>query len=312
MKKYIDLTEQQGGGSGGTTNYNTLSNQPQINGVTLTGNKTSADLGITGGVTDYTELANQPQINSVTLTGNKTSEDLGLMSNANFLPANHVITVATDGSGDFTSLVDAVNYLKGNYSNGTINIHVLSGTYAVNGIITLDESLGNISKVNIYGDGIDNTIFNFTNITNYKGAININYVNTLFTFKDLTIVNQDTAKDNRLGINVLLARAIINNCKTVNFFEGVTSARGSNVYITTKVTNNDCKSAIVAYAGGHISTGYGTQFVVTNATYGIWVDMGGTVALASVQRVFNNVTNSTNTTIGSTTANGYIGGEWHT
>lgn len=37
-----------GGGSGseGTTNYNDLENKPQINGVTLSGNKTSEDLGI--------------------------------------------------------------------------------------------------------------------------------------------------------------------------------------------------------------------------------------------------------------------------
>lgn len=35
-----------GGGSGGTTNYNDLTNKPQINGVTLEGNKTSADLNI--------------------------------------------------------------------------------------------------------------------------------------------------------------------------------------------------------------------------------------------------------------------------
>lgn len=35
-----------GGGGGGTTNYNNLSNQPQINSVTLTGNKSSSDLGL--------------------------------------------------------------------------------------------------------------------------------------------------------------------------------------------------------------------------------------------------------------------------
>lgn len=35
-----------GGGGGGTTNYNDLDNLPQINGNVLTGNKTSADLGI--------------------------------------------------------------------------------------------------------------------------------------------------------------------------------------------------------------------------------------------------------------------------
>lgn len=34
------------GGGGGTSDYEQLSNQPQINGHTLTGNQTSADLGI--------------------------------------------------------------------------------------------------------------------------------------------------------------------------------------------------------------------------------------------------------------------------
>lgn len=35
-----------GGGGGGTDDYSLLSNKPQINGTTLTGNKTSAQLGI--------------------------------------------------------------------------------------------------------------------------------------------------------------------------------------------------------------------------------------------------------------------------
>ena len=42
---------KNGGGSGGTTNYNDLTNKPQINGVTLSGNKTSADLGISAETT---------------------------------------------------------------------------------------------------------------------------------------------------------------------------------------------------------------------------------------------------------------------
>lgn len=36
----------QTGGSGGTTNYGDLTNKPQINGITLSGNKTSADLSM--------------------------------------------------------------------------------------------------------------------------------------------------------------------------------------------------------------------------------------------------------------------------
>lgn len=47
-EQYLDYLCKNGtgGGSGGTTNYNDLQNKPSINGVTLEGNKTSADLNI--------------------------------------------------------------------------------------------------------------------------------------------------------------------------------------------------------------------------------------------------------------------------
>lgn len=35
-----------GSGGSGTTDYNALTNKPSINGITLTGNKTSIDLGM--------------------------------------------------------------------------------------------------------------------------------------------------------------------------------------------------------------------------------------------------------------------------
>lgn len=41
-----DLSDTTGGGGGSTTNYNDLTNKPQINGTTLSGNKTFADLGL--------------------------------------------------------------------------------------------------------------------------------------------------------------------------------------------------------------------------------------------------------------------------
>lgn len=43
----FDFEWATGGGGGGTSDYNDLSNKPQINGNTLSGNKTSSQLGIT-------------------------------------------------------------------------------------------------------------------------------------------------------------------------------------------------------------------------------------------------------------------------
>lgn len=100
-----------GSGGGGTTNYNALTNKPQINSVELSGNKTASQLGLMasdgvvanptgqttgtltalevggtkyavpsggGGTSDYTDLTNKPSINGVTLSGNKTTSDLGI------------------------------------------------------------------------------------------------------------------------------------------------------------------------------------------------------------------------------------------
>lgn len=43
---WYEIETSGGGGGGGTDNYNSLSNKPQINGTTLSGNKTSDNLGL--------------------------------------------------------------------------------------------------------------------------------------------------------------------------------------------------------------------------------------------------------------------------
>lgn len=57
---------KKSGGSGGTTNYNELSNKPSINDIELSGNKTTSDLGLFGG--NYNDLTNKPTIPDVIQT----------------------------------------------------------------------------------------------------------------------------------------------------------------------------------------------------------------------------------------------------
>lgn len=86
------------GGTDVDLNYELLNNKPQINNITLSGNKSSDDLGLqkkltagqnimiendgtisaSGGVTSYNNLTDKPQINGVALLGNKTVKELGL------------------------------------------------------------------------------------------------------------------------------------------------------------------------------------------------------------------------------------------
>lgn len=56
VTSYILGKKAAGGGGGGTTNYNELSNKPQINSVELSGNKALADLGIQSEITSTHKL----------------------------------------------------------------------------------------------------------------------------------------------------------------------------------------------------------------------------------------------------------------
>ena len=71
----IELKEViESGGGGGTTNYNALSNKPSINGETLSGNKSSSDLGLQAQLTfDDTPTASSD--NPVKSGGIKTAID---------------------------------------------------------------------------------------------------------------------------------------------------------------------------------------------------------------------------------------------
>lgn len=57
----IGIGKKGGGGGGGTTNYTALSNKPSINNITLMGNKSLADLGIT----NYDDTIIRTQLNNL-------------------------------------------------------------------------------------------------------------------------------------------------------------------------------------------------------------------------------------------------------
>lgn len=59
VEKYLKKIVENGGGGGGggTSDYSALSNKPQINNTTLSGNKTSSDLGLQDKLTEAQQAA---------------------------------------------------------------------------------------------------------------------------------------------------------------------------------------------------------------------------------------------------------------
>ena len=113
------------GGGEGTNDYNQLINKPSINGIPLSGNKTSSDLHLFTG--DYSDLSNKPTINGVTVEGNLTSADLNMFDG----DYDHLTNKPSLFSGDYDDLTDKPtingNTLVGNKT--TSDLGLFSGNY---------------------------------------------------------------------------------------------------------------------------------------------------------------------------------------
>ena len=116
------LQEGNGGGGTGTTNYNDLTNKPKVNGIVLSGNKTSADLGIT---------TLTPFPSTWPTTGK--FEDL--------LAAIRADTIAVKGA----SFLGEVTFddLPANLGNAEIKIEILEGTTSATKVIHSVITSGN-------------------------------------------------------------------------------------------------------------------------------------------------------------------------
>lgn len=166
-----------GGGSGGTTNYNTLSNKPQINGITLSGNQTSTDLGLqpAGDYATTNDLANKAN-KSTTLSGygitdayTKTESDTKYATSAQGLKADSAIQPE-----------DLSDYLTKNEANSTYatitsldskanKSTTLSG-YGIEDAYTKSEIDSKISSVFVYKGNV-NTVSELPTENNKVGDV---------------------------------------------------------------------------------------------------------------------------------------------
>ena len=89
--------------------------------------------------------------------GGSNSGGGGGAADASFIPLGTIFTVKADGTGDFTSLNDAINYLDGKWSNGIVTINLDEGTHTLTDNISLTRSI-NIPKITISGHSGGGTI----------------------------------------------------------------------------------------------------------------------------------------------------------
>jgi hypothetical protein len=171
-----------GGGGGGTTDYLDLSNKPQINGNTLTGNKLSGDLGIPnifqGTIAEWNALttAEKKAYDHASITGTGGGEynvnrTTGSLEQTAGMPSEYPATQVMMSDG-VTSVEDAVGEL-----NSSSSKKLKSGYKTSSQLCEWWVSTGNMSGDKSYNVAIpDNAIYIAIKVTVVDTMIDTFYV----------------------------------------------------------------------------------------------------------------------------------------
>lgn len=188
-----------GGGGSSTTNYNSLTNKPSINGTTLSGNKTSTELGVYG-------TGNQPPypVTSVNgQTGDVTIEAGGVTS-VNGKSGDVTLTASDVGAlPSTTKIPSATSDLTNDSGYITAAGAPVQSVDGKTGAVTLskgDVGLGNVDNIKQYS--ADNPPpYPVTSVNGETGAVNLDIptipdnlvkYNVLEPVEATTPVNADT------------------------------------------------------------------------------------------------------------------------
>ena len=190
---------------GGTTDYNDLENKPQINNVTLNGNKTTSDLGLFSG--SYNELEDKPKINGVRIDGNHTAQYYGCASKLNDLTD---VTLSNEILDDsvlvYSTVLEKWYNTKMDYAfminKPTINNVQLFGNLSTSDLkiytdyietLTAGNTTITISNVSFTGD---ETIEVFTSV------FGVNPTNIICVFGSITVTFPAQSNDIQVKVRV--------------------------------------------------------------------------------------------------------------
>ena len=177
---------------------------------------------------------------------------------SNFLPAGTNISVELDGSGDFTSLGDAINYLIGKWSNGFVYITLGTGTFTLTSGIRINTSLFNFSRLIIKGTSkTDSILYRSTWSGRWDSLLIVEQGSTPVHIQDMTIkgVRQDGVLD-AIGVwSQDNANVTLSNVHVQDFTTGVSSYSSGCLTIGSVSLNNLLKGLVAQGARTSILLG---------------------------------------------------------
>jgi hypothetical protein len=243
---------EEGGGGGGTSNYEQLTNKPSINDVTLTGNKTTSELGIVENAqadwsqTDSTAddyIKNKPTIptvNDAVLTIQKNGTAVGTFSANAATAATINITVPVDAE-DVDALPDTTKY------GASLALSIDSSTYVVTAVLKDQDgnTLGAVQTIDLPLETV--VVGGSYDDTTKKVILTLNNGNTVeFSVADLVAgLQTEITSTNKLSADLIddtssthkfvtaAEKTKINNCITPTDYATQTTGGTVKAWTTT-------------------------------------------------------------------------------
>ena len=227
-----------------------------------------------------TAISNHAQLDNLDYA---SSGHTGFMSDENYIPSGTTINVELDGTGDFTNLSDACEYIQGKYSDGDVVIKLGEGTFILDSQLLIETTKFNFAQLRIEGEGtstiIQGTSSNNLNISREGTSIWMSNV-------DFNITDGNKTKYAMAVVVRLGARFDAYRCN----FTGGGILVYRNAQLQSEISSfSNVESAIRAQSGSIVACAQ-TQ-VFNNVTSAFTVSRGGIITMHNCKCTFTDTNN---------------------
>ncbi len=232
------------------------------------------------GVTDYADLTSKPQINGVTLIGNKTTSDLGITLSTQYTPKGTVsqptftgtaASVTMSGTPEGTVSKPTFTGAQGNISvsgtpNGTVAISIGTGTanYTPEGTVSKPTFTGMQGNVSVSGTPTGSVSISTASsgTTNYTPAGTVSQPTTTVTV-NTTTVNSITD----VGTLPAWTASVANEILTIGWSQGSLPTKGSNTTVATGIKSATTTQPTFTGTGARLEASFSGNSLSSTGTF---------------------------------------------
>ena len=230
----------------------------------------------------------------------KTNEIVTYPTNDGFLPSGTIITVKTDGTGNFTDLQSAVSFLNGKWSNGSVTIKIGEGTFNISKQINVVGTAFNIPQLKIEGSGMNKTILSTTD----RAIVFLSCYNKV-QFCNCKISAPTKSSSSGFYVDHSV-NVYFNNIAIDNFYMGIYLGWLAKSSLNNALTITNCDIGIYLENHADLMVIAGSDITMSNVGTGYKLIRMSYVTSINATHTFTNVTSKSNITKNTFVTNGVL------